>query len=269
LIVALSLGFVIHGFGEDGMVKHGIEFKIAPLKISQQDLIVIMKKVHSLVREANHAYDEPRVQESLSISGYGITITQEGEPQLSIPLASIDVADSVNYYYYNSGAAVSLVHIKLRSFTREISIEGKSQEHIESLAAYIRQSFDKYTIWFGGFRACITLGVVIIIAINFHYIILERNYFSLPRETYWILSLVAPVLVLLVVWLDLFHGIGVYRGDVSFYKRYKHQITLISLIVGLIALFLGTYLSLHYSKPSGQGENPPSQSKLINEKDTA
>ena len=78
----LLLGFFATPvLGSGTTARHGLQFALAPLRLSQYDLLVILQRVHNLVRSANQTSEDRYVQENLAISGGGLTITLEGEPR--------------------------------------------------------------------------------------------------------------------------------------------------------------------------------------------
>jgi hypothetical protein len=95
--ICLLLLFFCIGIGESSNVEHRREFELPPLSLSQKDLIMILQKIHNLINSANNDADSKRVKETLSISGSGITITQEGEPQIIDSMSDMDVSYSIDY----------------------------------------------------------------------------------------------------------------------------------------------------------------------------
>lgn len=262
------------GLGNCSNVKHGIEFKLSPLRLSQQDLISILRKVHNLVSEANKGSYNKSIQERFSISGSGITINEEGEPQFIGSFSSMDVANYVDYYYNNFGSEISSVEITLHSSYRKVSIEGTSQEQIESLAAYIRQSFDQYTVWFGGFVAdisvAIAIGLALCIILNLLLKKLERKHGPAPKYYSFIIlffcGLFSLSLEINFMFIDLFPGVAIYKGNASIIVRQLPLITFIGLLVGIAGLVLA-FIALRRSKLHKQEPIAQTPSETKDEKD--
>jgi hypothetical protein len=232
------------------MVKHGINFKLAPLKISQKDLLVILKKVHILIKSANQSSEEPYEREHLLISESGITFNQEGELDFSIPLSTINVAYAVNYSYNSAKVApINFVNIELNPFLRRVSIEGTSQEHIEALGAQIRQSFAGHTIFIGGSRGNLMIGMFLIIVLYLLLFMLGKKFGPFSSQLIFLFSCIIGIVSAIVVWIDFFPGFAVYKTDVSFIVRNAALISFLSLIATIIFFILGIYINLLYSKP--------------------
>ncbi len=229
-------------------VKQELKFTLPPLKLSQGDLLTILRGVHGIIRTANQASESANVQERLSISGDGTTITLDGDPRLSQPFAEIDIANSVVYSYFTLTGVVTWVRIDLRSFQREVSVEGTSREQVEALAAFIRQSFDRHTTWFGGLRGNLTVGLVLYIVVLLIITVLHRRYgFFASQVDPFAISIPAALLPTVTMWFDWFPGVSIYKADASFLVRYSAFISFLGLVATIVTAILGTYVTILYS----------------------
>ena len=198
---------------------HRERFTIKPLRLSQQNLLEILKMIHNFIKDPKHVSENCQITETLSVSRSGKTITHEGEPKNSNFFAYPDFIDSVEYNYYSYNQDISRIRIDLSHFERDIIVEGKNKVHVEALAALIKKYFNMYTTWFGGLVGSISMSLFIlfmvqIIATLLHYYGFISFYVGL---LIFIIGISLPLYLMSSRnWPP---GIAIYKGDVSFLEK--------------------------------------------------
>ena len=224
--------------------------EFSPVRISYGDLFAVIERARDLIRLANQGVDRTYEDESLRLSGGGLSITlPPGFSEASLTGAP-EMATDVYYYYRLRDAPVAEVELRLGDSWRTITVSGTAHSQVDALIGLIQADLSQYGVrlagaWFRTFCGG-TLFVWAILCVAWS--------FSSAQMTVKIASLFAAFVLEMTVfflpWAAWLPGTALFQGEASFLVRHTAVISFVSLLLGAVALPLAVASALR--KPTSQ-----------------
>lgn len=222
---------------------------IPPVRLSQAELAGIVEGVQKIVTRANSEApsDAPdRLDLSLSDGQHEISIQlPEHAGQLQ---RAPGTSTRLSVSFWRKNAPIAQVMIILADYSRSIEVAGTSPEQVDALMAYLETELLSYRTWIGGplFRWGLYVLLYLVFLQVFVFIMIS---YSVPEKVGAPLAgVLAPVPVVLLVWLLPFDGwlpgTAIVAGEASLLVRWAPGLTLVGAVLTAIGLFIPVALML-------------------------
>jgi hypothetical protein len=216
---------------------------IAPLRLSQADLMQLIGKLRSLTETANiGAKTELAGWETLDLSGSDRTISLETGFSLNDFRRATATSFTVHYSFARPRAPISRVDLELYDWKRTLRVQGSAADQVDAIVAAFEQQIGDSTTILGGlsFRtwAGTFLMIVGVVLINLPIVVLG------PTQKLTVMS--AGITIVLLLWLApwsrWFPGVAVYATEASLIVRNAAWISFIGTLVTISGLGLAIFL---------------------------
>jgi len=211
------------------------QFKVSPIRMTYNDLSVMLDNVKGLLQKANREYAVDIEKVSLSVSAGEDTINIQGWEVLTEIKGLPKVGRSIRFRYRFYNAPVSELEITLTDSRREVSVSGSESSQIYAISSYLKETMDNHSTKFGGSTFRLIGGVILYgVALIFLYISYTSPVITDRNSLVLIISCMAIFISILALPWDLwFPGTAIYAESANFLDR---NINIISFIGALITI---------------------------------
>ena len=192
------------------------------------------------------------VSKSIKISNEDITFERKDNIFLLKDDPLPDISNNLYLVYANKSGAITHIVFNFRDYAREISIQGNSNEAVESMHLLLSDKLLKKTIIMGGgtfriivyFTLCLIGGALIISGCLPHIKLL--NYQRVVIIVFGFLSIIFSF-VQLILGSKWFPGFVLYKESNSYIFNYSAEISFFGVILTVLLFPIGIYFSYRFS----------------------
>jgi hypothetical protein len=224
-------------------------FKLPPIKLTYEDLNSINTFLLHQLAKINTSEKQEDTYQLIRISGGDVTLEKEGTFLLSKDDPLPDVSRDLYLVYRNKSGPITYITYNFSDLERKLSIQGISNEYVESIHLLLLDKFSNKSFYAGGqqFRMIIFIILVIIGAFIYIFASNYNNLSNMHRIGFIILGLFIFLLGIILGLGNWFPGFGLYKDSTSFIIKYSAEISFISLIITIAFFPIGIYFSRRFS----------------------
>jgi len=124
--------------------------KFSAVRLSYGEYVGILGRAHTVIEKANGSHKGTLSYETMEATD-GLTRIESAGVFSSEDLSRTPpVAYDVSYRYHNDGAPISGLTVWFTDFSRTLTIERKSPEHVDALFAMLTDEINEHTTFLGG-----------------------------------------------------------------------------------------------------------------------
>jgi len=233
--------------------EYTMDFSLPAVHMSVADVVALLEKTKHFLSAAGSGQHNT---DSLTLSDGVRRFTVTDDFSSSALKGAPTVSYHLSYHFLTGAGPVTGVSFDLDDFSREISVTGQNQEHVEALARFLQAEFDDHVTHFAGttarFLVSISLVIVGLMVIN-----LARSYWLMGAGALLSLGGLGAGLTRGTSWLP---GTAIYKGSPDFLVRYERELLLLGLALEVAALGVHLFHSrnLHQRQPGESHALAPS-----------
>jgi hypothetical protein len=251
-LTGVWLSLLLAGVGVSrAAVTYERALKVAPVRLSQADLMRLIEKLRSLTETANiEAKTEPLSSETLDLSGGDRALSLGAGFSLGDLRRAPATSFSVRYAFRRTDAPIANVELQFYDFERSLRVQGASPDQVDAMVAAFALEIQESTTVFGGLEFRIWAGTLLLVLCFAMMILPQIVGLGTPSLRIWFTSAgFAAILTLwLAPWSAWFAGTAVYAADASFIVRNAASISFTGALVTIAGLVLPILRSVRTRK---------------------
>ncbi len=257
--LALQLLWLMPLAAAGQIATHSRTASFSTIRASHSEIFAAVERVRAFVHRANSDQDQGYASESLLLSGGG------SELKLDRGFSQEDLsggprpASRIWYEYSNLSSPISQVDIDLGDYSREIEVEGTSQEQVDALLAMLTNDVDRLESGFGGFGHRFAGGTVLLLvgAVLAGIASTPNPLKGMARWLVFVLGIAFQISIWVLPWVMWFPGTLVLPESTPFLERNGPFISLLGLLLtlGTVSIPIGRSI-LSARRGSTQDQTP-------------